>query len=130
MPGKVNPVIPEMVIQCAIKAEANDYAITAAASRGEFELNAFTPLIAHSLLESLSLLFRSVTIFRERCVELVAPNTERCAALLESSLSFAFAYVPILGYERVGQIIAENAGNPRRVQLALEAAGRRQLSKK
>jgi aspartate ammonia-lyase len=122
MPGKVNPVIPEMVIQCAIKVQANDYAITAAASRGEFELNAFTPLIAQSLLESLSLLSRSVSIFRGRCVELVAPNTERCAALLESSLSFAFAYVPALGYERVGQIIAENSGDPQRIRAALEAA--------
>jgi aspartate ammonia-lyase len=110
MPGKVNPVIPEMVIQCAIKVQANDCAITAAASRGELELNAFVPLIAESLLESLSLLGKAVPLFRKKCVETLAPNKERCAALLESSCAFAFAYVPALGYERVAAIVAADEG--------------------
>jgi aspartate ammonia-lyase len=69
MPGKVNPVIPEMVMQAAMKAISNDAAVTLAAAHGEFELNAFLPLIADSLLESLSLLTRSVEIFREKCVD-------------------------------------------------------------
>jgi aspartate ammonia-lyase len=69
--GKVNPVIPEMTIQAAIKVQANDFAITNAASRGEFELNAFLPLIADMILESLELLNDTVRIFRENCVELI-----------------------------------------------------------
>ena len=63
MPGKVNPVIPEMVMQCAMKVMADDSAIAMAAAHGEFELNAFEPLIADCLLESLRLLIRSVRIF-------------------------------------------------------------------
>jgi aspartate ammonia-lyase len=121
MPGKVNPVIPEMVIQAALKSQANDCAITAAASRGEFELNAFLPLIAEALLESLSLLARSAAIFRTRCVDTLAPNPERCAALLASSCAFAMAYVPALGYERVGRILAACQGDPEQARKALEA---------
>ena len=66
MPGKVNPVIPEMVIQCAIRVIANDTAVTMAAGHGEFELNAFLPLIADALLESLQLLTGAVHTFREK----------------------------------------------------------------
>jgi aspartate ammonia-lyase len=120
MPGKVNPVIPEMVIQCAIKAEANDYAISAAASRGEFELNAFSPLIADCLLESLSLLEKAVFLFREKCVEILDADRERCALLLEHSCAFAMAYVPKLGYKTVERVILENRGDPEKVRKALE----------
>jgi aspartate ammonia-lyase len=120
MPGKVNPVIPEMLIQCAIKTQANDWAVTAAASHGDFELNAFTPLIAQALLESLTLLGRAIPLFRERCVETLRPDRKRCADLLQSSCAFAFAYTSALGYEKVGRIIAENNGDPERVQQALE----------
>ena len=67
MPGKVNPVMAEMTMQCAIKVIANDTAITMAAAHGEFELNAFMPLIADSLLESLELMTSSVQLFREKC---------------------------------------------------------------
>jgi aspartate ammonia-lyase len=69
LPGKVNPVIPEMTIQTSIKVQANDFAITNAASRGEFELNAFLPLIADAVLESLELLNDTVRVFREKCIE-------------------------------------------------------------
>ena len=68
MPGKVNPVIPEMVMQCAMRVIANDTAITMAAAHGEFELNAFFPLIADCLLESLELMTRAARLFREKCV--------------------------------------------------------------
>jgi aspartate ammonia-lyase len=120
MPGKVNPVIPEMVIQVSIRVMANDYAIAAAASRGEFELNAFTPLIADSLLESLSLLSGALPLFREKCIDVLVPDRERCAALLEASCAFAMAWVPLLGYEKVERIIAENSSVPEKVRKALE----------
>jgi aspartate ammonia-lyase len=122
MPGKVNPVIPEMTIQAAIRVIANDEAITLAASRGEFELNSFFPLIADALLESLSLLVRTVSIFRARGIEGLVPNRERCAANLEASSAFAAAYVPLLGYDRVSAIVTEYGGDPVRCREALEAA--------
>jgi aspartate ammonia-lyase len=126
MAGKVNPVIPEMAIQLGIKVCANDTAITMAASRGELELNAFIPLIADSLLESLSLLKDGCTLFRG-CVETLVPNAERCAALLDSSLAFAASYVPLLGYAAVSRIIAGHSGGPggtERIRKALEYAAR------
>ncbi len=120
MPGKVNPVIPEMVTQVAMKVMANDYAITMAASRGEFELNAFLPLIAESLLESLMLLERAVELFRSKCIEQLEPDRERCEALLEGSYAFATSYTRVLGYDRVSEIIEQYKGNPGAVKKALE----------
>ncbi|MDR2632859.1 MAG: aspartate ammonia-lyase [Treponema sp.] len=124
MPGKVNPVIPEMIIQTAIRVQANDYAISLAASQGEFELNPFLPLIADALLESLSLLNRGVFLFRSKCIELLSPDPQRCAAHLAASYAFAAAWVPQLGYDRVSAIIAECGGEPLRIKQALEAAAR------
>ena len=124
MPGKVNPVIPEMIMEVSMKVMANDLAVTMAAAHGEFELNAFTPLIAEALLESLGLLGRAVVIFRKNCVETMTPDPERCARLLEDSLAFATAYAVKLGYDRVTRIIEDNGGDPAKVRAALrEAAG-------
>lgn len=123
MPGKVNPVIPEMVMQTAMKVIANDHAITLAAARGEFELNAFLPLIADALLESLSLLERAATLFRTKCIALLEPDRERCALWLESSYAFAAAYVPALGYDRVAAVIRENGGDTAKIKEALEGCG-------
>jgi aspartate ammonia-lyase len=122
MPGKVNPVIPEMVIEVAIKVMANDLAVTMAAAHGEFELNAFSPLIAESLLESLGILERTVVIFRKNCLETLKPNIERCSKLLSDSLAFATAYTPKLGYDLVSKIIEDHQGRPDLVLAALEAA--------
>jgi aspartate ammonia-lyase len=125
--GKVNPVIPEMVIQLGIKVSANDSAISEAASRGEFELNPFTPLIAECLLESLSLLRRGALLFRVKCVETLVPDAERCAHLLNTSWAFTAAYVPLLGYAAVNRIIAEHSGKTggaERILKELEHAAR------
>lgn len=119
MPGKVNPVIPEMVTQAAIKVTANDAAITMAAAQGEFELNAFLPLIADSLLESLSLLEGAVTLFRTKCIALVEANRERCGQLLNNSYAFAVSYISVLGYETVSKIIQENNGDAAKIKNAL-----------
>ena len=121
MPGKVNPVIPEMVIQTGFKIVANDSAISMAALHGEFELNAFMPLIADTLLESLSLLERAVTIFRTKCVDLILPNRERCEEHLNKSFAFATAYTIKYGYDQVSKIIEENNGNAELIKRALEA---------
>jgi aspartate ammonia-lyase len=120
MPGKVNPVIPEMVIQTAIRVQANDYAIAMAASHGEFELNAFIPLIADSILESLSLLCRALEIFRTKCVVLLSANRERCAALLDGSFAFAASYLARLGYDEVSRVIEEHRNDPGKAREVLE----------
>lgn len=126
MPGKVNPVIPEMTMQAAMKVIANDSAITMAAAHGEFELNAFFPLIADTLLESLSLLERTVFLFRTRCVERIEPNRERCRELLEGSCAFATAYTAALGYGTVSRIIEECKGDPEKIKEALEMEAERE----
>jgi aspartate ammonia-lyase len=123
MPGKVNPVIPEMVMQAAMKVMAGDVAISAAASHGEFELNAFLPLIADTLLENISLLERAVTLFEEKCVNILSANRERCLQLLESSCAFAASYVPLLGYDRVAEIV-RNAGSVSKIKEYLERAAK------
>lgn len=120
MPGKVNPVIPEMVMQTAMRVIANDNAITTAAFHGEFELNAFFPFIADSLLESLSLLLHTVDLFRTKCVELLEPNQTRCETLLNESYAFATAYTKKLGYDRVSEIMAKHAGDADAIKKALE----------
>ncbi|OJF76988.1 MAG: aspartate ammonia-lyase [Treponema sp. CETP13] len=108
MPGKINPVIPEMVIQCSLKVMANDSAISNAASRGEFELNAFLPLIADSLLENLQLLINITEIFRTKAIETLCPNTKSCQTHLDNSYAFATSYTTKLGYSVVSKIVKEN----------------------
>jgi aspartate ammonia-lyase len=124
MPGKVNPVICEMAMQAAMKVMANDQAVAMAAAHGEFELNPFLPLIAATLLESLSLLERTVFIFRTRCVELLTADAERCAAHLEASHAFAYGRVGDLGYVEVERIIAEAGGDNEKIRAALDRAAR------
>lgn len=119
MPGKINPVIPEMVMQCSMRVISNDTAITLAAGHGEFELNAFLPLIADSLLECLQLLKEAVSILRTKCIVPLSANEENCAALLESSTAFAADYIPYVGYDTVSRVIRENP--PKKAKEMLDA---------
>jgi aspartate ammonia-lyase len=120
MPGKVNPVVPELALSASMKVMANDLAVTVAASRGEFELNAFLPVIAEALLESLEILRDTARIFRTKCIETLVPDPERCRALLEGSMAFAAAYWQDLGYERVAEIVRKAEGDPARARKALD----------
>lgn len=104
MPGKVNPVIPEMVALAAMRVIANDSAITMASSSGQLELNAFMPLIAESLLESLELLNDAVILFRERCIAGIEVNEGKCKENLERSTALATALVHHIGYDRASEI--------------------------
>ncbi|MFV0464612.1 MAG: aspartate ammonia-lyase [Lachnospiraceae bacterium] len=122
MPGKVNPVIAEMTMQVSMRVMANDTALSMAAMHGEFELNAFFPLIAESLLESLSLLVKTVKIFREKCVDNVTANEKRCGELLEQSYAFATEYTQLLGYDKVSRMIRESEGDPHKIREELERA--------
>lgn len=105
MPGKINPVIPEMVMQCSMRVIANDTAITLAAAHGELELNAFLPLIADSLLDSLKLLTRAVLLFREKCIKPLEVNEDHCAEHLKRSAAFGLEYASALGYEEASACI-------------------------
>ncbi|MDR1080690.1 MAG: aspartate ammonia-lyase [Deltaproteobacteria bacterium] len=122
MPGKVNPVVPELALSVSMKVMANDLAVTIAASRGEFELNAFLPVIAEALLESLEMLRDTSRIFRTRCIDTVVPDPERCRAILDASMAFAAAYWPVLGYEKVADIVKLAEGDPVKARQALEKA--------
>lgn len=108
MPGKVNPVIPEMVMQTGIKVIANDQAITLAASYGNFELNAFMPIIADSLLDSLEMMEKAVIIFRERCIDVLEVDTHKCLEHLLNSTALATALVHHIGYDHAA-VVAKKA---------------------
>jgi len=113
MPGKVNPVIPEAVIQAGMKVIANDAAITQAVSLGCLELNAFLPLIADCLLENLSLLARACRILRIHCVEGMEADEERCREHVNGSTAVVTALVAEIGYERASQLAADAAASGR-----------------
>ncbi|AAK79618.1 aspartate ammonia-lyase [Clostridium acetobutylicum] len=108
MPGKVNPVICEMTAQTSMKVMANDTAISLASSFGQLQLNAFSPLIAESLLESLEILTNAVNVFREKCIDSIKINEEKCLENLEASTALVTALVHYIGYDKAS-IIAKKA---------------------
>lgn len=104
MPGKVNPIIPEAVNQAAFHVMAADMAIAMAAQSGQLELNAFMPLIAHHLLDSLKILTNAVHILNEFCIQGITANAERCRELLQTSQVSVTALVPHIGYDLASQV--------------------------
>lgn len=104
MPGKVNPIIPEAVNQVAFHVMASDMAIAMAAQSGQLELNAFMPLIAHHLLESLALLTNALKILNEFCIQGITADRDRCTALLNHSQVSVTALVPHIGYDLASQV--------------------------
>ena len=123
MPGKVNPVITEAVTQAAYQIIANDTAITLAAQSGQLELNAFLPLIAHNLLQSLELLASSVAILREKCIAGIEADVERCRELLNRSMAVVTALVPHIGYEKATEVAREAAKTGETVQAVVLRLG-------
>jgi fumarate hydratase, class II len=113
MPGKVNPVIPEVVLQVGAQVIGNDAAITVAGSQGNFELNVRVPLIARNLLESIRLLAASSRIFAEKCVDGIRANEEGANRSAESTLAAATALNPHIGYDRASEIVTEAASSGR-----------------
>jgi fumarate hydratase class II len=113
MPGKVNPVIPEVVLQVAAQVIGNDTAITIAGSQGNFELNVRVPLIARNLLESIRLLAATARIFSEKCVDGIEANEEGTRRSAESTLAAATALNPHIGYDKAAEIVKEAASSGR-----------------
>jgi aspartate ammonia-lyase len=105
MPGKVNPVIPEAIIQSAMVVQGNDQIISTAVAAGNLELNAFMPLIADRFLDSISILTRACVIYRSHCITGMKANENRCRQLVNNSMAMATALVVELGYDRVNELI-------------------------
>jgi fumarate hydratase class II len=121
MPGKVNPVIPEVVMQVAAQVIGNDTAITIAGSQGNFELNVRVPLIARNLLDSIQLLAAKANLFAEKCVDGIQANLEGCQRSAELTLAAATALNPYIGYDKATEIVKEAAASGRTVrEVALE----------
>ena len=113
MPGKVNPVIPEVVLQVSAQVIGNDTAITVAGMQGNFELNVRVPLIARNLLESIRLLSTTSRIFAEKCIDGIKANEEGCRNSAESTLAAATALNPYIGYDKGAEIVKEAASSGR-----------------
>jgi len=123
MPGKVNPVIPEVVTQVSAQVIGNDAAITVGGLQGHFELNAFVPMMARNLLGSIGLLAAAARLFAERCVDGIEPNHETLERYAELTLSAATALNPHIGYDRASEIVKEAAASGRSLREVAREAG-------
>jgi fumarate hydratase, class II len=104
MPGKVNPVMCEMLIQVGAQVIGNDSAITMGGAFGNFELNVMLPLIGYNLLQSITLLANGSRTFARRCIAGLEADKEKCEANIERSLAMCTALAPVIGYDKAGQI--------------------------
>src|SRR5205809_6152153 len=107
MPGKVNPVIPEVVTQVAAQVIGNDAAIAVGGMQGHFELNVFVPLMARNLLDSIKLLASASRLLADKCVDGIEANRERCESYAELTRSAATALNPYIGYDKATEIVQE-----------------------
>jgi fumarate hydratase, class II len=123
MPGKVNPVLPEVVTQVAAQVIGNDAAITVGGLQGHFELNVFVPLMARNLLDSIGLLASSSRLFAERCIDGIVANREACERYAELTLSAATALNPYIGYDKAAEIVKEAAASGRPLRDVARDAG-------
>jgi fumarate hydratase class II len=123
MPGKVNPVIPEVVTQVAAQVIGNDAAITVGGMQGHFELNVFVPLIARNLLDSIKLLASAARLLAEKCVDGIEANREACERYAELTLSAATALNPYIGYDKAAEIVREAAASGRSLREVARDAG-------
>jgi fumarate hydratase class II len=113
MPGKVNPVIPEVVTQVSAQVIGNDSAITVGGMQGHFELNVFVPMLARNLLDSIKLLASASRLFSEKCVDGIEANREILERYAELTLSAATALNPYIGYDAASEIVKEAASTGR-----------------
>jgi fumarate hydratase class II len=123
MPGKVNPVMPEVVTQVAAQVIGNDAAIAIGGMQGHFELNVFIPLMARNLLDSIRLLASASRLLAEKCVDGIEANREQCERYAELTLSAATALNPYIGYDRAGEIVKEASRSGRSLREVAREAG-------
>jgi len=122
MPGKVNPVMSEMVLQVAAQVIGNDATVAWAAAMGStFELNVMMPVMAYNLLQSIDLLSNAARVFADRCVAGLEANRERCESLVEQSLAMCTSLAPLVGYDKAAEIAKESFKTGKTVrQIAIE----------
>jgi fumarate hydratase, class II len=113
MPGKVNPVIPEVVLQVSAQVIGNDTAITIGGMQGQFELNVRIPLIARNLLQSIALLASASELLATKCVDGIEANLAGCAASAEGTLAVATALNPFIGYDKAAEIVKDASASGR-----------------
>jgi fumarate hydratase, class II len=123
MPGKVNPVIPEVVTQVAAQVIGNDQAITVGGMQGHFELNVFVPVIARNLLDSIRLLAAASRLLADKCVDGIEANRENAERYAELTLSAATALNPYVGYDKATEIVKEAARSGRPLREVAREAG-------
>jgi fumarate hydratase class II len=123
MPGKVNPVIPEVVTQVAAQVIGNDQAIAIGGMQGHFELNVFVPLLARNLLDSVKLLAAASRLLADKCVDGLQPNRENLERYAELTLSAATALNPYIGYDKAAEIVKEAAASGRSLREVARDAG-------
>jgi fumarate hydratase class II len=104
MPGKVNPVIPEAVIQVAAQVMGNDTTVMMGGQAGNFELNVMLPVVAYNLLQSIDLLASAADTFAKKCIDGISANADTCAGYIEKSLALATGLVPKIGYDRASAV--------------------------
>ena len=124
MPGKVNPVMCEMLIQVGAQVIGNDAVITFGGTFGNFELNVIMPVIAYNLLQSISLLSNGARVFARRCVAGLEADVEKCESNIERSLAMCTALAPVIGYDNAAKIAKRAFETNRTVrEVALEISG-------
>ena len=123
MPGKVNPVIPEVVTQVAAQVIGNDTAITVGGHGGHFELNVYVPMMARNLLQSIALLSSASRLLADKCVDGIEVNAEQCERYAELTLSAATALNPFIGYDKASEIVATAAATGRSLRDVAREAG-------
>ena len=104
MPGKVNPVIPEVVNQIAFKVFGNDLTVTFAAEAGQLELNVMEPIIVYSMFQSIEMMTKGMITLREKCIDGITANVEHCKELVYNSIGIVTALLPVLGYETCSKL--------------------------
>jgi aspartate ammonia-lyase len=132
MPGKVNPVIPEVVNQVCFDVIGGDVTVTMAAEAGQLQLNVFEPVIAYRLLRSIETLKNGCVVLRERCVLGITPNPSQMRHFVEHSIGIVTALVPVIGYEHATSVAKEALDSGKGVYDIVMARGlltREQLDK-
>jgi aspartate ammonia-lyase len=107
MPGKVNPVIPEMVNQVCYQVTGNDLTVTMASESGQLQLNVFEPIIAFNLFQSLQVLTNACSILRRKCIDGITANKDTCMQMVRESCGLTTALVPRIGYEAAADLARE-----------------------
>jgi fumarate hydratase class II len=123
MPGKVNPVIPESLIQVCAQVIGNDSAITLGGLSGNFELNVMMPLIVHNLFQSIRLLANAVENFARRCIDGLEADRLRCEEMVDKSLALATALTPKIGYDEAARVARKAYEGRKTIRQVVEEEG-------